>query len=64
MSIDVSSLEAKVAQVVAFCQRLREENRVLRDRLAGLEEEKQTLAERMTTARERLEAMMDRLPAE
>jgi cell division protein ZapB len=61
---DISSLEAKVERVVAFCDALREENHALRERVAGLESEKQMLAERMTTARTRLETIMDKLPAE
>ena len=64
MDIDISSLEAKIEQVVAFCQELRTENIALRDRIAGLELEKQTLTERMTTARERIETIMEKLPAE
>jgi cell division protein ZapB len=64
MNIDISSLEAKVEQVVAFCQELRAENIVLRDRIAGLEQEKQALTERMTAARERIETLMERLPEE
>lgn len=64
MDIEISSLEAKVERVVAFCDELRNENHALRERIAGLEQEKQLLAQRMTTARERLEAMMERLPGE
>jgi uncharacterized protein (TIGR02449 family) len=64
VDIDISSLEAKVERVAAFCDALREENHALRERVAGLENEKQTLAERMTTARTRLETIMDKLPAE
>ncbi|HZV54622.1 MAG TPA: hypothetical protein VFF82_06760 [Rhodocyclaceae bacterium] len=64
MDINLSSLEAKIEQVTAFCQQLRDENHALRERLADLEHDKQNLAERMTTARERLEVMMERLPAE
>lgn len=64
MDIDISSLEAKVERVVAFCDELRAENHALRERIIGLEQGKQALAERMTTARERLETIMDRLPAE
>jgi cell division protein ZapB len=64
MDIEISSLEAKVEQVFAFCQELRAENLALRERIAGLEQEKQALTGRMTTARERIETIMERLPTE
>jgi len=71
MNADLSSLEQKVENVVAFCQRLREENVALRSRIAGLESEKlglenekQALAEKIDTTRVRLESLMDRLPNE
>ncbi len=62
MDVDISSLEQKVEKVAAFCQTLREENRELRGRVAGLESEKQVLTEKIDTARTRLEALMARLP--
>jgi cell division protein ZapB len=64
MDIDISSLEAKIEQVVAFCQELRAENIALRDRIASLEQDKQALTERMTAARERIETIVERLPGE
>ena len=64
MDADLSSLERKIEQAVAFCQTLREENHALRDRVAALEQEKQALAGKMDEARTRLEALMDRLPEE
>jgi uncharacterized protein (TIGR02449 family) len=64
MEIDLTPLEARIDQIVAFCQMLRDENHALRERIALLEQEKRSLAERMTIARERLEGMMERLPAE
>jgi cell division protein ZapB len=64
VNIDISSLEAKVDRVIAFCEALRADNHALRERLAGLENEKLTLTERMGSARERLENIMDKLPAE
>jgi uncharacterized protein (TIGR02449 family) len=64
MSADLSSLEQKVENVVAFCQRLREENVALRGRVAGLESEKQALTEKIDTTLVRLEALMERLPTE
>lgn len=71
MNADLSTLEQKIEDVVAFCQRLREENHALRGRIAGLESDKQglenekrALAEKIDTTRTRLEALMDRLPNE
>lgn len=64
MDIDISSLEAKVERVAAFCEELRAENHALRERIADLEHEKDVLAERMTMARDRLESVLDRLPTE
>jgi len=64
MNANISSLERKVEQVVAFCEQLRAENHALRQRIAGLEQEKESLEARMGTARERLENIMERLPAE
>ena len=49
---------------MALAQTLREENRVLRGRVAGLESEKQALAEKIDTTRQRLESLMERLPSE
>jgi uncharacterized protein (TIGR02449 family) len=64
MEADLSTLEQKVEAVVAFCQRLREENLALRGRIAGLEGEKRALTEKIDTTLVRLEALMDRLPSE
>jgi uncharacterized protein (TIGR02449 family) len=64
MDADLSTLEQKVDDVVAFCQRLREENLALRGRVAGLETEKRVLSEKIDTTLVRLEALMDRLPTE
>ena len=62
MNGDLSNLEQKIEKAVAFCEALREENRELRGRVAGLETEKLALAEKIETARARLEALMERLP--
>ena len=64
MDADLSSLERKIDDVAALCRTLRDENHALRDRVAGLEQEKQSLAGKMDQARLRLEALMERLPAE
>jgi len=62
MDGDVTALETKLDQFLSHFQQLREENNVLRERVAGLEGEKQSLTEKMQSARIRLEALMERLP--
>ncbi len=64
MDADLSTLEQKVEDVVAFCHRLREENHALRGRVAGLEGENRALTEKIDTTLVRLEALMDHLPSE
>jgi uncharacterized protein (TIGR02449 family) len=64
MNVNVAPLEHKIELVVAFCQQLRDQNQALRAQLAGMESENRLLTERMNAACERLEAMMERLPAE
>jgi cell division protein ZapB len=64
MKGDLTALEHKVEQFLAFCQSLRAENQALRSRVAGLEDERQVLVDKIDTARARLEALMERLPEE
>ena len=64
MKGDLTALEHKVEQFLAFCQSLRAENQALRSRVAGLEDERQALVDKIDTARTRLEALMERLPEE
>ncbi len=59
---EFNALESKIAQTVALCRSLREENTQLRQQLAAAEAEKKRLVERMDTARERLEQLAQRLP--
>lgn len=63
MEHEISSLERKLDQLLALCERLRWENHELRVRAASLEDERRRLGERMEAARERLEALRGRLPA-
>ena len=64
MNGELDSLEQKIAQVLTLYAQLRSDNRVLRDRMAGLEQHNQLLMSRAAAARTRLEALMDKLPAE
>ncbi|QDX81552.1 hypothetical protein B9N43_10010 [Denitratisoma sp. DHT3] len=64
MHSDFDSLEQKIDQVLALCSRLNAENAALRDRVAGLENDKRDLTERIGSARTRLETLMTKLPEE
>ena len=62
METEFSSLEAKVAQFVALCERLREENRDLRQQLAAAQSDAKRLNEKIDGAKTRLEGLLNRLP--
>jgi cell division protein ZapB len=64
MNGDLSLLEKKIEQFLAFCEGLRAENRALRARVAKMEEERQVLLAKIELARTRLEALMEKIPAE
>ena len=59
---EFSSLEAKVQQFVALCERLRAENSDLRRELAAARTEAKRLHEKMDGAKARLEGLLSRLP--
>ena len=59
---ELKSLEAKVAQVVDLCERLRNENRELRHKLASAESDAKRLNEKIDGAKSRLEGLLNRLP--
>jgi cell division protein ZapB len=59
---EFSSLEAKVAQFVALCERLREENRDLKQKLAVAQSDAKRLNEKIDGAKSRLEGLINRLP--
>ncbi|MBV8031690.1 MAG: cell division protein ZapB [Betaproteobacteria bacterium] len=62
MEAEFSSLEAKVQQFVALCERLRAENSDLRRELAAARTEAKRLHEKMDGAKARLEGLLSRLP--
>lgn len=62
MEGEFASLEAKVAQCISLCERLRAENKELRQQLAAARNEARRLADRIESARARLEQIVDRLP--
>ncbi|HLS86093.1 MAG TPA: DUF904 domain-containing protein [Burkholderiales bacterium] len=62
MEAEFSSLEAKVAQFVALCERLRAENSDLREQLAAARSDARRLHDKLDGARARLENLIARLP--
>jgi cell division protein ZapB len=62
MEADLKALEEKIAQLVELTQRLRSENRSLRQQLAQATNETKRLGEKLDSAKARLEALLERLP--
>lgn len=63
MDAELNSLEAKVAQFVTLCERLRAENTSLRQQLAKAQSDAKQLNEKIDGAKSRLEGLLNRLPA-
>jgi len=59
---DFNSLEAKVAQFVTICDRLRAENIELRQQLAAARNDAKRLHDKIDGAKARLEGLLSRLP--
>jgi len=59
---EFNSLETKVAQFVALCERLRAENAELKQQLASARTDAKRLNEKIDGARSRLEGLLSRLP--
>ena len=62
MEAEFNSLEAKVAQFVDLCERLRVENSALRQQLAVAQNDAKRLNEKIDGAKSRLEGLLSRLP--
>jgi len=59
---EFNSLDAKVAQFVGLCERLRAENHDLRQQLASARNDAKRLNERIEGAKVKLENLLARLP--
>jgi cell division protein ZapB len=59
---EFNSLEAKVAQFVALCERLRAENVELKQQLAAAQRDARRLNEKIDGAKTRIEGLINRLP--
>lgn len=62
MQTEFDSLENKVAQFIAVCERLRHENMELRQQLALAQKDGKQLNEKIDGARTRIEQLLSRLP--
>jgi cell division protein ZapB len=62
MDAELTALEEKIRQATQLCQRLRDENRGLRQQLAALQGDKKQLAEKIDGARNRLETLLKQIP--
>lgn len=62
MEADFNSLEAKVAQFVSLCERLRAENNDLKQQLAAARTDARRLHEKIDGAKARLEGLLSKLP--
>jgi cell division protein ZapB len=59
---EFNSLEEKVAQFVALCERLRAENLELKQQLAAARNDAKRLHDKIDGARARLEGLLSRIP--
>lgn len=59
---DFNSLEAKVAQFISLCDRLRAENHDLKQQLAAARTDAKRLHEKIDGARARLEGLLSKIP--
>lgn len=62
-SVELKALEAKIDELIAAAEELREENRALREQQGQLMAERAGLIEKSELARSRVEAMIARLKA-
>ena len=62
MDAEFAGLEEKIQQTAQLCNRLREENRQLRQEVSSLQLERRTLADKIDAARERVENLLKQIP--
>lgn len=62
MEAEFNSLEAKVAQFVSLCERLRAENQDLRQQLLAARNDAKRLHEKIDGAKARLEGLLSKIP--
>ena len=62
MDAELKSLEGKINQFVALCQRLRTDNHEMRQQLAAMQNENKQLLEKVADAKARLETLLAKIP--
>lgn len=62
MDAELKSLEAKINQFVALCQRLRADNQQLRQQLVTAQNQRKQLSEKIGDAQTRLETVLTLIP--
>lgn len=62
MDAELKALDEKIQQLVSLCQRLREQNSELRQKLAATENENKRLGDKIGAARTRLEGLLEKIP--
>ena len=62
-SDDLKQLESRIDQLIEACQRLQNENTVLKSEQNDLQAERAKLLDKTRIARERIESMINRLKA-
>ena len=63
LDLELQRVEKRVAELVAICDQLREENRSLKQRQEMLSSERASLLQKNEQVRGRVEAMIERLKA-
>ncbi|MGH9791604.1 MAG: hypothetical protein ACRD5W_10375 [Candidatus Acidiferrales bacterium] len=64
MDAELKSLERKLSQFVELCQRLRADNRQLREQLESAMSSNKQLSEKIGAATDRLESLLSQIPEE
>jgi cell division protein ZapB len=62
MDAQLRSLELKINQFVALCQRLRADNHQLRQQLVSAKNENKQLSDKIGDAKTRLETLLTQIP--
>jgi len=62
MHAELDTLEAKIRQVAALCQALRQDNITLRQQLLASQQDNKQLVTRLDAAKTRLQALLETLP--